>query len=65
MRLVIATSNEDKVREIDEILEGTGYKAVSMKQAGFCPDIVEDGKTFEENALIKAKAVAEWLTAHK
>ena len=36
MRLVIATSNEDKVREIDEILEGTGYKAVSMKEAGFC-----------------------------
>ena len=33
MRLVIATSNEDKVREIDEILEGTGYKAVSMKEA--------------------------------
>ena len=57
MRLVIATSNEDKVREIDEILEGTGYKAVSMKEAGFCPDIIEDGKTFEENALIKAKAV--------
>ena len=57
MRLVIATSNEDKVREIDEILEGTGYKAVSMKKAGFCPDIIEDGKTFEENALIKANAV--------
>ena len=57
MRLVIATSNEDKVREIDEILEGTGYKAVSMKEAGFCPNIIEDGKTFEENALIKANAV--------
>ena len=57
MRLIIATSNEDKVREIDEILEGTGFKAVSMKEAGFCPEIIEDGKTFEENALIKAKAV--------
>ena len=57
MRIVIATSNEDKVREIDEILEGTGYNAVSMKEAGFCPEIIEDGKTFEENALIKAKAV--------
>ena len=57
MRIIIATSNEDKVREIDEILEGTGYNAVSMKQAGFCPEIIEDGKTFEENALIKAKAV--------
>ena len=57
MRLVIATSNEDKVREIDEILEGTGYRAVSMKEAGIKADIIEDGKTFEENALIKAKAV--------
>ena len=57
MRLIVATGNEDKVREIDEILAGTGFEAVSMKQAGFNPDIVEDGKTFEENALIKASAV--------
>lgn len=63
MRLVIATSNEDKVREIDEILKGTGYKAVSMKQAGISADIVEDGKTFEENAMIKAKAVHDLAEA--
>ena len=42
MRLIIATGNEDKVREIDEILEGTGFEAISMKQAGFNPDIVEN-----------------------
>ena len=59
MRLIIATGNEDKVREIDEILEGTGFEAISMKQAGFNPDIVEDGTTFEENAIIKAKAICE------
>ncbi len=59
MRLIIATGNEDKVREIDEILEGTGFEAISMKQAGYSPDIVEDGKTFEENALKKAMAVHE------
>ena len=59
MRLIIATGNEDKVREIDEILEGTGFEAISMKQAGFNPDIVEDGKTFEENAIKKAMAVHE------
>lgn len=59
MRLIIATGNEDKVREIDEILEGTGFEAISMKQAGFNPDIVEDGATFEENALKKAMAVHE------
>ena len=57
MRLIIATGNEDKVREIDEILQGTGFEAVSMKNAGYNPVIVEDGKTFEENALIKARAV--------
>lgn len=59
MRLIIATGNEDKVREIDEILEGTGFEAISMKQAGFNPNIVEDGTTFEENALKKAMAVHE------
>ena len=59
MRLIIATGNEDKVREIDEILEGTGFEAISMKQAGFNHDIVEDGTTFEENALKKAMAVHE------
>ena len=59
MRLIIATGNEDKVREIDEILEGTGFEAISMEQAGFDPDIVEDGTTFEENALKKAMAVHE------
>ena len=59
MRLIIATGNEDKVREIDEILAGTGFEAVSMKQAGYNPDIVEDGTTFEENALKKAMAVHE------
>lgn len=59
MRLIIATGNEDKVREIDEILEGTGFEAISMKQAGFNPNIVEDGATFEENALKKAMAVHE------
>ena len=59
MRLIIATGNEDKVREIDESLEGTGFEAISMKQAGFNPDIVEDGTTFEENALKKAMAVHE------
>ncbi len=57
MRLIIATGNEDKVKEIGEILKDTDFEAVSMKQAGFTPDIVEDGTTFEENALIKAKAV--------
>ena len=57
LKLIIATSNRDKVREIGEILKDTPFKAVSMHDEGFDPDIVEDGKTFEENALIKARAV--------
>ncbi|MCQ2531415.1 MAG: XTP/dITP diphosphatase [Saccharofermentans sp.] len=57
MRFIIATGNKDKVREINEILAGTEFEAVSMKEAGFNPEIIEDGSTFKENALIKAKAV--------
>ena len=56
-KLILATSNKDKVKEIGEILKDTPFVAVSMRDEGFDPDIVEDGKTFEENALIKARAV--------
>ncbi len=61
MKLVIATGNQDKVKEINEILSGTDFTAISMKEAGVNPDIIEDGDTFEENALIKAKAVYDLL----
>ena len=60
MRIVIATGNKDKVREINELLEGTDFEAVSMKEAGISCDIVEDADSFQGNALIKAKAVAEY-----
>ena len=56
-KLILATSNKDKAREIAEILDGTPFVVTTMKEEGFNPDIVEDGKTFEENALIKARAV--------
>ena len=56
-KLILATSNKDKAREIAEILDGTPFVVTTMKEEGFDPDIVEDGKTFEENALIKARAV--------
>ena len=52
MRVVIATGNNDKVREINEILEGTGFEAVSMKSIGINPDIVEDADSFRGNTLI-------------
>ena len=51
-RLILASSNKDKAREIAEILNGTPFVVTTMKEEGFDPDIVEDGKIFEENALI-------------
>ena len=46
------------MREIKEILSDMGMEILSMKEAGISVDIVEDGTTFEENAIIKAKAIA-------
>ena len=58
-KIVFATSNEGKMREIRKILESLGAEILSMKEAGVQLDIEENGKTFEENAVIKAKAVWE------
>ena len=58
-KIIFATNNKDKMREIREILADTDYEVISMKEAGIELEITEDGKTFEENALIKAKAVCE------
>lgn len=56
-RLIFATGNKDKLREIKEIMAGLDYEILSMKEAGIDTDIVEDGATFQENALIKARAI--------
>lgn len=56
-RIIFATGNKDKLREIREILADLDIEVVSMKEAGIDIDIVEDGTTFEENAIIKAKAI--------
>lgn len=58
-RVIFATGNVDKMREIREILKDLPIEVVSMKEAGVIVEIVEDGKTFEENAKIKAKAIME------
>ena len=57
-RIVFATGNAGKMKEIKEILSDMDAEMVSMKDAGIAVDIEENGKTFEENAVIKAKAVA-------
>ena len=58
-KIIFATGNEGKMKEIREILGDLGYEILSMKEAGFSVDVVEDGTTFEENAIIKAKAISE------
>lgn len=58
-RLIFATGNENKMKEIRMILADCGYEILSMKEAGIDVNIVEDGKTFEENAAIKATAIAK------
>ena len=62
-KIIFATGNQNKMREICEIYEDLGYEILSMKEAGISVDIVEDGKTFEENALIKARAIADQVDA--
>jgi XTP/dITP diphosphohydrolase len=59
--IIFATGNKDKMREIREILGGYGAEILSMREAGIISDPNENGKTFEENALIKASAVHEKL----
>ena len=56
-RIIFATGNEGKMREIRALLGDLGLPVLSMKEAGVDLDIVEDGTTFGENAEIKAKAV--------
>jgi XTP/dITP diphosphohydrolase len=58
-KIIFATGNQGKMKEIREILKDLDAEILSMKEAGVEADIVEDGKTFEENAVIKAKAICE------
>ena len=62
-RIIFATGNENKMKEIRMILKDVGLEILSMKEAGVDIDIVEDGMSFEENAEIKARSVARILTS--
>ena len=55
--IIVASNNQGKIREIQDILQG--YKVIAMKELGIDIDIEENGETFEENALIKARVIAE------
>ena len=64
MKLVLATRNQGKVREIGEILKNQSeIELLSIRNYPDAPDVVEDGKTYEENAIKKASALAEY-TGH-
>ena len=58
-KLIFATSNQGKMKEIREILKDLDVEVLSLKEAGIEADFVEDGKTFEENALIKARTIRD------
>ena len=57
-KIIFATGNEGKMKEVRMILADLQIPVLSMKEAGIATDIDENGTTFEENAVIKAKAVA-------
>ena len=57
MKLVAATNNRDKLRELRSILSQLGIDVLSLDEAGFTGEIIETGTTFEENAIIKCETV--------
>lgn len=64
-RIIFATGNQNKMREIREIMQSLPFEILSMKEAGIETEIVEDGTTFAENAKIKAEAVAAAMPDRK
>ena len=61
-KIIFATGNEHKMAEIRMILADLGAEVLSQREAGIQADVVEDGSTFEENAMIKATEIAEIAT---
>jgi len=56
-KLIVASKNKGKINEIKKILNGLPFEIISMKDAGFDTDIIENGTSFEENAMLKAQAL--------
>ena len=56
-KIIFATGNEGKMREVRMILQDLGVKILSLKEAGIAADVEENGTTFEENAVIKATEI--------
>lgn len=61
MRLIVASNNQNKIREIKKILQNKVEEVISLKDAGIFVDVEETGKSFQENALLKATAIRNLL----
>lgn len=60
-RIVVATHNQGKLNEIKELLKDCGYEIVGLDSVSSIPPVIEDGNTFYENALKKARSASEYL----
>jgi XTP/dITP diphosphohydrolase len=60
MQVILASSNKGKIREFKEILEPLGFEILSLSDINFTGEIIEDGNSFMENSLIKAKTIYEY-----
>lgn len=58
-RIVLASNNEHKIREFRQMF--SGYEILALNDIGFYEDIIEDGETFFDNSLIKAKTIRNYL----
>lgn len=63
-KIIFATGNKEKMKEIRQIMEGSPVEVFSMKEAGYACDAEENGTTFTENAIIKASAIADAVKAN-
>ena len=60
MKIVYGTTNQNKIFEMQNYFKDYDMELISLKDIGFCDDIIEDGETFLENSLIKAKAIKDY-----
>ncbi|NMA79445.1 MAG: RdgB/HAM1 family non-canonical purine NTP pyrophosphatase, partial [Clostridiales bacterium] len=59
MKLIAASNNKGKIKELKQILSPFGYEVISQSEAGIDIDVEETGKSFEENAALKARAISK------
>ena len=64
-KIIFATGNQDKMEEIRQILSDLKIEILSMKEAGIHVEVIEDGETFEENALLKAVSVSKAMEGNE